>query len=123
MDKPKVLLVEDEPLILEVIKESLEDGGFAVTAVATGEEAVAALESGSPFHGLVTDVFLTGPVTGWELAKIARGAFPTIAVVYETGHGEADWPVEGVPGSVLISKPFAPAQVVAALSSHLNTDG
>jgi two-component system cell cycle response regulator CpdR len=120
MDKPMILLVEDEPLILDIVREALEDGGTAAT---DGESAQEALASGAPFQGLVADVFLPGGLNGWDLARIARAALPHIAVVYATGHGELDWPVEGVPGSALLAKPYAPAQVVAALALQLNAVG
>jgi DNA-binding response OmpR family regulator len=46
----------------------------------------------------------------------------TIPVVYMTGtHGE-EWASKGVPNSVLLLKPFAPAQIVTAVSALLNTN-
>jgi len=41
-------------------------------------------------------------------------------VVYLSGDSEADWTARGVPQSVFIAKPFAPAQVVTAISTLLN---
>jgi CheY-like chemotaxis protein len=123
MDKPMILLVEDEPLIADVVRAALEDGGFAVTVAIHGQAAQEALASGTVFQGLVADIRLPGDLTGWDLARIARTELPNIAVVYATGHGELDWPVEGVPGSALISKPYAPAQVIAALAQQLNAAG
>jgi hypothetical protein len=40
--------------------------------------------------------------------------------IYMTGAIDDDWPVNGVPNSVLLTKPFAPAQVVTAISALLN---
>ena len=123
MDKPAVLVVEDEFLIREVLERALEEGGFAVTGVGDADQAEAALRSGQVFQGLVTDVRLPGGRTGWEIAKAARAQFAHIAVVYATGHGELEWPVDGVPGSALVNKPYAPAQVLAALAAQLNIPG
>ncbi|MGZ3272772.1 MAG: response regulator [Caulobacteraceae bacterium] len=123
MEKPMILLVEDEPLIVSFLEEALREGGFAVTVAEASAEAQAALMSGVEFQGLLTDIYLPGPLSGWDLARMARTKFPEIAVVYATGHGELDWSAEGVPGSVLISKPFAPAQAISALSNQLNTAG
>jgi hypothetical protein len=43
-----------------------------------------------------------------------------IPVVYTTGAASADWGSNGVPNSVLLQKPFAPAQIVTAISQLLN---
>lgn len=79
--------------------------------------------SGVDFQGLVVDIKLPGPLSGWDLARLARTQFPHIAVVYATGHGELESPAEGVPGSVLVSKPYAPVQAIAALSRQLDIAG
>jgi DNA-binding NtrC family response regulator len=71
------------------------------------------------FSALVTDINLTGKLLGWEVAKRARELHPEIPVVYMTGAGH-DWAVNGVPNSVLVSKPFAAAQIVTAVSQLLN---
>jgi two-component system cell cycle response regulator CpdR len=54
------------------------------------------------------------------LARSAREINPALPVIYMTGtHGE-EWASKGVPNSVLLLKPFAPAQIVTALSQLLN---
>lgn len=120
-DRPSLLLVEDEPLIQDLLETVLSEADFRVTAALTGQEAIDLLRShGGAFHGMITDVRLSDGHSGWDLARLARTQAPDMAVVYITGDGEADWRSEGVPGSVLIIKPFAPAQVVAAIASLLN---
>ena len=121
--KPMILLLEDEPLIAALMEEALQEGGFSVTLAADGPTAQAALMSGIEFQGMVVDINIPGPLSGWDLGRMGRTQFPQIAVVYATGHGELDWPSEGVPGSVLISKPYAPAQAITALAHQLNTAG
>ena len=59
-------------------------------------------------------------MSGWEIARRARQADPSLAVVYMTGAAADDWPAEGVPESVLLQKHFAPAQLVIAVSQLLN---
>jgi len=76
------------------------------------------IESGVvKYSALVTDVNLNGPMKGWEIARLINPAFP---VVYMTGAAADDWASEGVPNSVLLKKPFAPAQLVTAVSQLLN---
>ena len=73
------------------------------------------------YHALITDVNLgRGKLTGWEVAKRARELSPSMPVVYMTGDGGSDWAANGVPNSVLLLKPFAPAQAVTAVSQLLN---
>ena len=121
-DVPIVLVIEDEELLHEIIHDALKEGGFDLTAVASGEEAVAMIESGEVNYSvLVTDINLKGPMTGWELARHIRQIDPAFPVVYMTGAAADDWASEGVPNSILLKKPFAPAQLVTAVSQLLNT--
>jgi CheY-like chemotaxis protein len=117
-----VFVVEDEPLIQDLLESPLKDGGYDVATAASGEEAVAMLEEhGSTYQALITDVNLgRAKLTGWDVAKRARELNPSVAVIYMTGDSGHDWAANGVPNSVLLLKPFAPAQVVTAVSQLLN---
>ena len=117
-----VLVVEDEQLIHALLTETLTDGGFAVATAADGEEAIRMLEApDASYRALVTDVNLSpGKLTGWDVAKRARELHAEMPVVYMTGAGSHEWPSRGVPNSVLVPKPFAPAQIVTAVSQLLN---
>ncbi|CUT12686.1 twocomponent response regulator [Bradyrhizobium sp.] len=117
VENVQVLLVEDEDLIIDMIKDALEDAGFAVTASASGEEALAAFDCGPRHCVLVTDINLgRNRMSGWEVARKVRESHPGIAVIYVTGDSAHGWPSQGVPHSVLIGKPFAPAQIVTAVA-------
>lgn len=121
-NSPVVIVVDDEVLILELIQTALEDGGYVVRGVTTAAEAIALLEMdrARDLNGLVTDVNLEGRVSGWDVAARARELRPDLPVVYVTGDSSHEWASRGVPGSVIISKPFAPAQIVVALASLAN---
>ena len=58
---------------------------------------------------------------GWEVARLVRQIDPAFPVVYMTGAAADEWASEGVPNSILLNKPFAPAQLVTAVSQLLNT--
>jgi CheY-like chemotaxis protein len=117
---PTILLIEDEDTIQLIVEEALSEGGFQIATVKTGEEAVTLLKGGQPYRALVTDVNLLGRLDGWEVARAAREIDPHFPVVYMTGGAADKWPVLGVPNSILLQKPFAPAQVVSAVSQLLN---
>ncbi|MCR5875045.1 response regulator [Phenylobacterium sp. J426] len=119
---PVVLAVDDEALVLEVIQAALEDGGYGVRTAASASEAIAILEMdrARDLHGLVTDVRLKGGRSGWEVASRARQLNPSLPIVYVTGDSSHEWASKGVPLSVIVTKPFAPAQIVVALASLAN---
>ena len=102
-DMPIVLVVEDEESLQEIVHDALKDGGFDLTTVASGQEAVAMIESGVvKYSALVTDVNLKGPMKGWEIARVVRQIDPAFPVVYMTGAAADDWASEGVPNSILL---------------------
>ena len=95
---PIVLVVEDEDELQEIIRDALKEGGFDLTIVASGQEAVAMVESNViKYSALVTDINLKGPMKGWEIARLVRQIDPAFPVVYMTGAAADDWPSEGVP--------------------------
>lgn len=85
-----------------------------------GSEASEAIQNGQTLSGVITDIRLGDGPSGWDVARQARYQFPKIAVVYMTGDSAADWTAQGVPNSVLLQKPFAYAQMIAAISTLLN---
>ncbi|WP_283848534.1 response regulator [Bradyrhizobium sp. SRL28] len=122
-DAVKILVVEDDQLIQAMVEEALSDGGFASALTASGEEAITLLQddkSKSKYRAVVTDINLLGKLDGWEVGRFAREIDPTMPIIYMTGtHGE-EWASKGVPNSLLLAKPFAPAQIVTAISQLLN---
>jgi CheY-like chemotaxis protein len=117
-----VFVVEDEPLIQDVLEGVLGDGGYDVATAISGEDAVAMLEAEEAgYDALLTDVNLgRGKLTGWVVAKRARELNPRVSVVYMTGDCGNEWASEGVPNSMLLLKPFSPAQAVTAVSQLLS---
>jgi len=117
-----ILVVEDEHLIQSMVEEALADGGFEAAIAASGEEAVTLLtDSKGKYRALVADIDLGGKMDGWEVAKHAREIDPEFPVVYMSGDSAGDWAANGVPNSIMLKKPFAPAQLVTAVSQLLNT--
>ena len=121
-EAPVILVVEDEYLLLEPIEEALVTGGFQPVFLGSCEEAAALLRSPeAKFSALVTDINLREKMNGWQLATPAREIRPELPVVYMTAASGDEWPAHGVPNSILLQKPFAPAQLVTAVSQLLNT--
>ncbi|MBR1258136.1 response regulator [Bradyrhizobium sp. AUGA SZCCT0240] len=121
METVLVLVIEDDPAVQLILDEALCEGGYEPALAASGEEAVTLLKGRKlPYRVLVTDINLLGRIDGWEVAKQARELDPNFPVVYMTGAAADQWPVHGVPNSILLTKPFAPAQLVTAVSNLLN---
>jgi CheY-like chemotaxis protein len=118
----RILLVDDQAMILHSIVDAIEDGGFSTLTAMSGKEAIEALNDPKfQFSGLVTDVNLEAGMTGWEVARAARRRTPEIPVVYMTGDSAHEWPTQGVPNSLVLQKPFAMAQLTTAIA-QLITD-
>ncbi len=121
-DLPVILVVEDDHLIQSVVEETLTEGGFEIIIASSGENAMELLAAAEgKYRALVTDVnFGRDKTDGWEVARHAREIDPAFPVVYMSGDSAADWSSKGVPNSVMLTKPFAPAQLVTAVSQLLN---
>ena len=117
-----ILVVEDDPFIHDMLSDALVDGGFRVAQASTPDDAMAMIEAPDPaYRALVTDINLApGQKTGWDIAKRAREINGEIPVIYMTGDSGHQWAACGVPNSVLLTKPFAPAQLLTAVSQLLN---
>jgi len=122
VELPIILVVEDDQLIQSLVEETLGDGGFETAIAASGEEALSLLQDHKgKYRALVTDINLTGTMDGWEVARHAREIEPDFPVVYMSGAAAADWTSKGVPNSIMLAKPFAPAQLLTAVSNLLNS--
>jgi len=120
----KILVAEDDFQVQEMLEDALNEGGFLAEILSSAEDAVILLNAEvASFRALVTDVNLRGAMSGWDLARIARERDPALPIVYMTGTAAQDWARFGVPSSILLTKPFAPAQLVTAVSQLLNVGG
>ena len=121
-EPPSMLVIEDEYFLQADLEKVLTDAGFATEIVSSGEEALTLFIGGSiTCQVLITDVRLRGRMSGWDVARRIRERDPAFPVIYVTAMPAEEWAAHGVPNSILISKPFASAQLVTALSNLLNT--
>jgi DNA-binding response OmpR family regulator len=115
-------VIEDDEPIQTVIEDALSDAGFEPAIAPSGEEAVTLLRGmKNRYRALVTDISLRGKMDGWEVAQRAREIDPEFPIVYISGKSAEEWPSKGVPNSIMLAKPFAPAQLVTAVASLLNS--
>lgn len=102
----KVLVVDDEDFVRELLKEILEFEGCAVSIAQNGDEALQLFQQ-SHFDGVFTDVGMPG-MSGWELAQAIREQSEMIPIAVITGWGEAVGSDEQKAAGVdwVIAKPF-----------------
>jgi CheY-like chemotaxis protein len=121
MEMPLILVIEDDQDLQSIIDTVLTESGFEVAIAASGEEAVTLFKGNSArYCVLVTDINLLGRLNGWDVAKAVREKAPDFPIIYMTGAAADQWASHGVPNSVLLNKPFAPAQLLTAISQLLN---
>lgn len=111
-----VLLVEDEALISELVTDVLSESGFTVHEAATGQEALAYIESGGPVDVMLTDINLPGGIDGTELAIKVRQKRPDMPIVYASGRYSGSSVGAMVPRSVFVPKPYDPTLVCKLLT-------
>jgi len=121
-DLPIVLIIEDDVCMQGIVEDALNEAGFETAIAPSAEDAVTLLKGKvMNYRAFVADINLRGRMTGWDVAKQARQIESEFPVVYMTGAAADDWASHGVPNSILLVKPFSPAQLVTAVSQLLNT--
>src|SRR6266542_4249771 len=109
-ESPLILIVEDEYPLQGIVEAALTDGGFETDILSSGEEALTLFRGRiKNYRALITDVGLKGRMNGWEVARQVREIDPQCPVIYMTGAAADHWSSRGVPNSILLQKPFAPA--------------
>jgi signal transduction histidine kinase/CheY-like chemotaxis protein len=119
---PKILVVDDEAVVRELLRDLLEDEGFEVDIASEGLEALALFDSKS-FDAVFTDVGMPG-MSGWELARAIRTRNDDIPMAVITGWGEMVDAAERESAQVdwVLTKPFSMAQIseiTQEISRHL----
>ena len=94
MAQDRILVVDDDALILESISELLKLEGYDVDSAGTAEQALKMMES-SPYNLLLTDVNMPN-VSGFELLKVVKQKYPRMVVVLITGYGTIENAVEAI---------------------------
>ncbi len=121
MEKGRILVVDDEEDILELVRYNLAREGYAVDCAATGEEALK-LAAAEPFHLIVLDLMLPG-MDGLEVTrrlKSSPGA-ESVPILMLTAKGEEADIVTGLElgAEDYVTKPFSPRVLTARVRAVL----
>ena len=121
MVREKILVVDDEEDIVELVRFNLSREGFAVTGVLTGEEALDLLKEG-PYDLVVLDLMLPG-IDGFTVAKRIKrdAALANIPIIMLTAKTQESDVVAGleIGAEDYVTKPFSPRVLVARVRSAL----
>lgn len=119
-----VLVVEDQPIILENMKEELEDESFRVLAAGNAKEARHFMDRcGEDICAAFVDIDLGPGEDGYGVARYARSVKPDLRVIYTSGGPRGALMDQRVSGSVFVAKPYRPSEVGALLRDLLSPGG
>ena len=122
-EKVRVLVVDDEPNIVDVISMALRFEGFEVESAGSGADAIAAVAAHRP-QLLVLDVMLPD-IDGFEVARRLAAARAEIPIVFLTARDSTEDIVHGLTlgGDDYVTKPFSLEELVARIRTILRRTG
>ncbi|MFP4381254.1 MAG: HD domain-containing phosphohydrolase [Candidatus Sumerlaeia bacterium] len=103
----RILVIDDEPIVLHTLTEILREVGHEVVSVPDGKSALAAVEN-QRFDLVLTDMFLPG-ISGLDILVRVKGMYPTLPVILVTGQPNLDQAVTAMKKGAadFITKPFS----------------
>ncbi len=117
---PSVLIVDDEPSIVQSLSGLLSDEGYKVSTAINGHEALKVIDSDSPDLVLL-DIWMPG-LDGIETLKEIKKYNPHIQVIIITGHGTIETAVKATKLGAfdLVEKPLSIDKIILTINNALN---
>src|SRR3982750_1572516 len=119
----RILVVDDEPNIVDVVSMALRFQGFTVETAPNGTEALSKVTSFRP-HLIVLDVMLPD-MEGFDVARRLGAQHARVPIIFLTARDDTDDKVRGLSlgGDDYVTKPFSPEELVARIRSILRRSG
>src|SRR3990167_10910144 len=122
----KILLVEDDPFLIDIYKDKLEESGYAVETVEDGDQVLNKITEARPDLVLL-DIILPN-VDGWEILRTIRNKPDTkdLKVIILSNLGQKEEVEKGVDlgaTKYLIKAHFTPSEVIKEIKELLNKIG
>ncbi|WP_425373288.1 response regulator [Mesorhizobium denitrificans] len=114
----KVLVVEDEPLLLMNIADELVEEGFDVIESPNADHAMVQLASNPEIGVLFTDVDMPGSLDGLALSSIVHKRWPHVIIIVTSGKLSAE-KAQLPPDAIFIAKPYAVTELICAINAQL----
>ena len=117
---PSILIVDDEPSILQSLGGLLRDEGYAVITASNGYEALKRIETEAP-DLVVLDIWMPG-IDGIETLREIKKQHPFLPVVIITGHGNIETAVTAIKHGAfdMIEKPLSIEKLIISINNALN---
>jgi CheY-like chemotaxis protein len=120
MTQYKVLVVDDEPHVIRILRLALEKAGYTVASANDGNEALGVMADFAP-DVMISDIQMAG-MDGRELCRTARARYPErsfliLVMTSMTAMAERAW-ARDLPNTDFLEKPLSPRQLVARLATH-----
>ena len=121
----RILVMDDDPIILDTCRQILEHYGFKVTTSPEGRRASAAyaraLEAGAPFHAVILDLTVPGGLGGKDTARLILNLDPEACIIASSGY--SDDPIMAKPAEfgfrASIPKPYTAPELLRCVQGQL----
>ena len=113
-----IVLVEDEPLVLQATSDLLEEGGYCVISASSFDEAVRQIEACPEAVALVTDIGIEGAEDGLALSRLVAERWPHMRTVIISGRERPrgdQYPRE----AIFFTKPYAPGALLTIMEQFM----
>jgi PAS domain S-box-containing protein len=117
----RILVAEDDTAVLEVVVQSLQKAGYAVTPASSGDAAKVIFDADPNYDLLLTDIVMPGELLGTALSSALRAKTPDLPVIFMSGYAsEATVHGNGLrPEDIRLMKPVQRTDLVAAINKAL----
>lgn len=124
MTKKSILLVDDEPMVLRVLRLQLERAGYSVNTASNGEDALGQIREGAP-DALITDIEMPR-MSGEELCKTLQAEmperqFPVFVATSLTGLRHREWS-QAIDNLHFLEKPLSAKRLLLALEEYFSAE-
>lgn len=121
MTKAKILIIDDEAPIRDVLSASLQDEGYEVVTASDGESGLKAIREHKPDLAFL-DIWMPGKYDGMEVLKLAKQEFSALDFVMISGHGTIETAVKATKLGAwdFIEKPLSMDKILIVISNALS---
>lgn len=112
--RPRILVVEDEPLLLLAAMDLVEDAGFTPVPAASADAAIKIIEDENDIFLVFTDIDMPGSMDGLKLAAAVRHRWPPIHIIVVSGLVNVQPGDLPAPGE-FFRKPYETGKVIDAM--------
>jgi len=117
-----ILIVDDDPINLQVLENQLRIENYAITRAKNGQEALEAINSGIPFALILLDIMMP-KMSGFEVCVIIRQTYPAnqLPIIMLTAKNQVSDLMEGMQAGAndYLTKPFSKGELITRIKTHI----